>query len=141
MANKRKNSRGGAMLELVLFAPWIFFLFVGALDWGFYSYALISVENAARVAALYTSTGTGTQTDQSTACDIVKAELQALPNIGASFAGQCGAAPLTVTAVSADSGKASRVTVTYRTVRLIPIPGLLGSQFTFSRSVQMMLRS
>ena len=41
---KRRRSRGGAMMELVLFAPWIFLLVIGALDWGFYASALISLQ-------------------------------------------------------------------------------------------------
>ena len=140
---QRKRTRGGAMLELVMFAPWIFVLFIGALDFGFYSYALISVENAARVAALQTSTGAGAAADQTTACNIVLAELKPLPNIGTSVT-SCGSGTLVVTAealTGPDDAPSSKVTVTYQTVRLIPIPGMLGSQYTFQRSVQMRVRS
>jgi Flp pilus assembly protein TadG len=42
---------GNSIVEFSLMAPWILFLFAGAFDWGFYAYALISVQNAARVAA------------------------------------------------------------------------------------------
>ena len=51
----RKNRRGGSALELAFFLPWYIFLFIGAFDWGFYAHALISAENAVRVAVLYTS--------------------------------------------------------------------------------------
>ena len=36
-------------------APWIFFLFMGTLDFGFYAYAIIATQNAARVAVMQTS--------------------------------------------------------------------------------------
>jgi Flp pilus assembly protein TadG len=49
------DERGHAMLEAALLLPWVLFLFVGAFDLGFYNYALISTQNAARVAAWYTS--------------------------------------------------------------------------------------
>ena len=48
MVAPRKSARGGAILELVLMAPWIFFLFIGVLDWGFYASALISLESGVR---------------------------------------------------------------------------------------------
>ena len=51
-AARQKSRSGHAVIELSLMMPWLFFLFVGALDFGFYSYALISVQNSARVAAL-----------------------------------------------------------------------------------------
>jgi hypothetical protein len=56
----------------------------------------------------------------------------------------CGAAPLIVTASSvsgADGQPASQVTVTYQTLSLIPIPGLLQKQFWISYTVQFRLRS
>src|SRR5437588_8527311 len=125
---KRRNSeRGGAMLELALLAPWIFFLFAGALDCGYYSYALISVESAARVAALYASTSASTAIDSSTACTYVLQELRNLPNVGASTT-SCSADPVTVSAQiqnGSDGTSAALVSVTYQSLPLIPIPGLL----------------
>ena len=47
---KRNGESGSAMVEVALLAPWIFFLFVGVFDMGFYSYMAICVENAARAA-------------------------------------------------------------------------------------------
>ena len=66
----RKSRRGQAALEMALLGPWFFFLSIGALDWGFYSYALITTESAARVAAEYTSTATATLSDSSGACTV-----------------------------------------------------------------------
>ena len=62
---------------------------------------------------------------------------------------RCTALPLIVTTAaldgtttppSADNTRAASVTVTYQTVPLIPIPGLLMSQFTFTRNVQMRVK-
>jgi Flp pilus assembly protein TadG len=141
MQPKNIRERGGAMLELALVAPWIFFLFAGALDLGYYTYALISVESAARAAALYTSTSTGTASDGTTACTYALGELKTLPNIG--NLSTCDANPLKVTASAqngSDGTAASLVSVTYQSVTLIPIPGLLQGQFTWTRSVKMRLR-
>jgi Flp pilus assembly protein TadG len=141
MKKRSVRERGGAMLELALFSPWIFFLFAGALDLGYYTYALISIENAARVAALYTSTNSNTATDGTGACTYALGELRTLPNVGSMSS--CSSAPLIVTAQAqnaSDGTAASLVSVTYQSVPLIPIPGLLKGQFTWTRSVTMRLR-
>jgi len=130
------------MLEMALMAPWIFFLFAGALDCGYYSYALISMESAARIAALYTSTNTSTATDATTACGYVLQEMSSLPNVGSSMT-SCSADPVTVTAElqnGSDGTTASLVSVRYQSVALIPIPGLLSGRYTWTRSVKMRLR-
>jgi Flp pilus assembly protein TadG len=134
----KRCSRGSAMLELALLGPWIFFLFIGALDWGFYAYALISLQSAARSAALYTSTSALTVADSATACSFVLAEMASLPNVGAA----CGSNPV-VTATSVvgpDSATATQVSVTYTSLSMIVIPGLLKKQFTITRTVKMRLR-
>ena len=56
----------------------------------------------------------------------------------------CTALPVIVSYSSVtgvDSQPASSVTVQYQTLQLIPIPGLLSNQFTFTQTVQMRLRS
>lgn len=135
----KNRRRGSAMLELVLIGPWIFFLFIGVLDWGFYSYSLICLQSAARTAALYTSTNTGTIDDSGTACLLVLAEMKSLPNVGNS----CATNPLvTATAITGpDNGAATSVAVTYTSISLIPIPGILRQQFTITRVVKMRLRT
>jgi hypothetical protein len=127
------------MLELALIGPWVFLLFVGALDWGFYSYALISLEAAARTAALYTSSSTATVSDSATACSLVIAEMIDLPNVGTT----CGVNPVvTATSVTGpDSATATQVSITYTSLSLIPLPGMLQKQFTITRTVKMRLRS
>ena len=139
----RKRARGGAMLEMVLISPWIFFLFIGALDWGFYASALVSLQAAVRSAVSYTATGVSTAAATTEACTIVLNEIRKLPNIGSGTT-SCTSNP-TVTAeylVSGPGGvKASRVSVTYTSITLVPMPGLLRKQFTVTRTAVMRLRS
>jgi len=126
--------------------PWYLFFFIGAFDWGYYAHALISVENAARVAVLYTSQSSGKAADSDKACKYALAELKVVANLPSTVT-TCGALPLIVTAAkktgadSADGKDASEVQVTYQSVQLIPIPGLLQGQTTFYHKAQMRLRS
>jgi Flp pilus assembly protein TadG len=144
-SNKR---RGNAAIEVAVLSPWIFFLFLGVFDSGFYMYGAISTANAARVAALYTSSGPNTLDDSFGACQIALEEMRQLPNVKAGVscpascaAGTaCTAGPVTFTAVSmgagADGSPASQVTVQYQTMQLITLPGFAG-QMTLKRTVQM----
>jgi Flp pilus assembly protein TadG len=140
--NKRKRTGGSAMMELVLISPWIFLLFIGALDWGFYASALVSVQAGARSAALYTSTALANAADSDTACTIVLGEVRKLPNVGDSVT-TCGTNPVVTAAriTGPDSVDATRVTVVYRTISMIPMPGLLAKQFTITRIVTMRVRT
>jgi hypothetical protein len=124
------------------------FLFIGVFDLGFYSYALISMENAVRVAALRASATTGTASDQAGACTSVLREMRSLPNVarlGTSF--DCQSAPLIVSATlvpgtsSPDGAAASQVSVTYQSSRLIPIPGLLAGRLALTRTAVAKVRS
>ena len=130
------------MMEMALLMPWVFLLFIGALDWGFYAYSLISMQAAIRTAVLYTSTSTATASDSAKACTLVLAELKNLPNIGTSVT-TCGTNPVvTATQITGpDSAQASQVSVTYQSISLIPIPGLLNKQFTITRTGKMRLRT
>jgi Flp pilus assembly protein TadG len=139
--NRDRRRRGHAVIEVALLSPWIFFLFAGILDLGFYSYALIATENAARVAVEYTSEATTTAADSSGACTLVLAEMQSMSNVNS--LSSCNSSPLTVTATQvtgADGSPASSVSVTYQTALMIPIPGVTG-QLTFTRVAQMRLRA
>lgn len=136
---KRIGQSGHAVIEVALISPWIFVLFAGALNLGFYFYALICTENAARVAAAYTSSNSLYAADASGACQAALGELNQLPNAGNVSA--CATLPVIVTATAvtgADGAPASSVSVTYQTVPLIPIPALT-SQLTMTRTVQMRL--
>lgn len=132
------------MMEMALLCPWVVFLFIGALDWGFYAYSMISIETAARSAASYIvslNNGAliaGTVTADN-ACSVILPELSTLPNIGTTVTA-CNAAPLVVAAstiTSVDGNSAVQVSLTYTTPRMIPIPGLLAGQFTITRIVKM----
>lgn len=121
---------------MALLAPWIFFLFVGALDWGFYAYSLISLETATRTAALYESAQASVSS--SAACTIVLNELSTLINMG--NVTSCGASPLIVSASSdtnTDGANEAVVSATYTTPQMIPIPGFLSGKFTITRIVKM----
>ncbi len=135
---RKARRRGHAVLELALLSPWIFFLFAGTLDMGFYAYALVSTQNAARVAVENTSKSPGMSANSDMACLYALAELSGMGNL--KNVTSCGAAPLVVTATKVtadfDGAVASSVTVTYRTPLLIPIPFLPG-QLNIRRTVQM----
>ena len=141
--NKRTRQRGHAVLEISFFLPWIIFLFTGALDCGFYSYALINTENAARVAVMQTSTSAVVAGNSTVACTYVLAEMQSMSNLGG--LSSCGSSPLVVTATSvsgassADGAAASKVSVTYTTSQLIPFPGMAGT-LTITRTAQMRVK-
>jgi Flp pilus assembly protein TadG len=141
MRTLRRKTRGAAMMELALLSPWIIFMFVGLFDWGFYAYSLITLETAARSAAVWNSNH-GNPADVATARTIVCKEMQTLVNVASiSLNANCGqAAPVVVTAgatAGPDNENAAQVTVTYTTPQLIPIPGLLARQFTITRIVKM----
>jgi len=150
------------MIEVALMAPWIFFLFVGVFDFGFFAYSSIATENAARAAAVQTAQDIYSQT-QTLACNAALNELNNLPNvIGIT---SCNALPVIVTRTTlcdssatgvpgcgggatsttpADYGFASGnraasslVQVTYQSIPLIPIPGVLPGQITFNRTAEM----
>jgi len=133
---RRKNSAGDALVETTLMLPWIFFLFVAILDFGFYTYAAIGLQNAANAAALVTGANPGTAGAKATACLYATQELQAMPNAG-SFDASCTTGALVVNATATTIGgmPSTQVTVTYRTIPMIPIPGLMMGQLTVTRNV------
>jgi Flp pilus assembly protein TadG len=137
----RGTERGSAFIEFLLLFPMLFFLFIGTFDMGLLCYAFIGTQNAARMAALYTSSAGA---DPTLACQYVKTELAAMPN-SSQFPSTCNGAPLQVTVTSPngpDGQASSMVTVSYRTIQLpaVPIPGF-ARQFTITRSVQMRVRT
>jgi Flp pilus assembly protein TadG len=135
-----RKRRGAVMMELALLSPWIIFLFIGLLDWGFYAYSLVTLETATRAAASWNANHAA-PTDVATACTIVTSEMQSLVNMnGVTSCG--GSSPVSVTSAQVtgpDNEDAAQVAVTYRTPSLIPIPGLLAKQFTITRISTMKL--
>ena len=137
----RNKKRGHAALEVALIAPWVFFLFAGAFDFGFYAHGMISAQNAARVAAEYTATSSSTAGDAAGACQFVRDEMAQMRNVRS--LSNCNSLPLIVTAVpvtGADGTPATAVSVTYQSDVMIPIPGLM-RQMNVTRRVQMMLKN
>jgi len=147
-----KLRRGTALIEFCFILPWYVFLFVGAFDYGFYSYSLISTTTAARVAAFYCANSSSTcATGDATMCSYAIGQLKNLPNMGTAVT-TCAADPLTVTpsyhtaaSNSCPDGNTGKgcVTVTagYATPQLIPIPGLLPSQLTITKATTLALRN
>jgi hypothetical protein len=142
---RRRRSGGNAVIEVTLLMPWFLFLFMGVFDFGFYAYALISTENAARAAALSTSSNNS----PGLACEYALGELRVMPNVGPLLAPPCPASPteafpvavvatLIPTGIDGDGLNARpawRVAVTYLTVRLFPLPWLPG-RMTITRTVE-----
>lgn len=168
---RKRREQGGSIVEVALLAPWIFFLFVGIFDFGFYAYAAICTQNAARAVALsQAQTATATVSP----CSAALGELTMLPNIGyAPASSLCNAVtglPAVTTAVpvnvcvqtlnstavsvcglpaakcaDCDYAYTSATTpaatsqlavVTYQSIPLVPIPGILMGQLTLSRRAE-----
>lgn len=148
-----RSRSGHAAVETALMAPWIFLLFLVVFDLGFYSYAVISTQNAARSAAMHASRSTAYAADLTRACLVALRELQGMPNVGPSLTncannatGVGDSTPIgveiqvlrddstgnlapqdpPVSAVRTNSLWAVRVLVTYRSPQLFPLPGLMG---------------
>jgi len=151
----QRRERGHAIVETALLCPWIFLLFAAVTDYGFFCCAAIATANAARVAALHTSSAPGTAADASTACSYALAELQTMPNIRGEGSCTCGSGSCTVngttgevvltviaqavTGVDSIAGaatSASQVSVTYTTIPLFPLPFMPG-QMILTRTAQM----
>lgn len=132
----RRRNRGNAIVEVALMLPWIFLLFIAVFDFGFYAYAAISVENAARVVALHTSSNPSLGGDSATACFYALQELRNTANVPGLRS--CGSLPLQVTALATtlNGVPASQVTVTYETSGGIPIPWFPG-RYAITRIVSM----
>jgi len=136
------------VVEVALMAPWIFFLFVGVFDVGFFCYAAICTQNAARAVALSYA-----QSSTVTPCNVALGELTMLPNVNG---GSCNALPVQVAVTKlngsacADSATTSGLlyattpfcvqsSVTYQTIPLIPIPGIMTGRMTLTRKAEMRL--
>lgn len=109
--------------------------------------ALISTESATRAAGLYYASSPKTGSDVVKACHYALEILRTQPNVGRGLSA-CAASPqavnrtspvaLTAASVAAgpDGHPSSTVTVTYQTIPLVPIPVVLPSPLTVTRSVQ-----
>jgi len=134
--------RGSNIVEFALILPWYIFLFIGAFDYGFFSYSLIATQRAARVSAMYCSSSASRAANCTNACGYALDQLRNMPNVGSATT-TCTGAPVVVSTSlvsgtdSPDGNNAASVTVTYTTPQLIPIPGLLPGKVTIARTAKM----
>jgi len=148
----RSGRRGSAIFEFAVVAPVLFPLLLALVNFGINACAFISVENAARVAAIRNSGGMESAADQNTACAMAIEELRGLPGIDSSFASSCTDAPVAVASTlcdsdtpctpgagSADGSSAVLVTVSYSMPDVFRLP-LVGPS-VITRSAQMRVRS
>lgn len=149
----RRASRlqaGHSAVETALMLPWLIFSFMGTLDFGFATYALISLESAARVAAVYASSTYATAQDtvanpaSGEACRYALEEMRNAPNVGRSVRTCSASDPVQLAAtlnVPGSDGtlETATVSVTY-TVHLLAIPAIMPSQITITRKVECPIR-
>jgi len=143
----RTKTKGSSAVEFAFLVPWFAFLFVGVLDLGYYNYALITAQSAARTAVLFTSSSTSASTQSTQACSYVYDQLTS--NINLSSATTCtGASPITLTTsvlttstspASPDGNSASMVTIEFTSATLIPIPGIMPANMPVARTAQMII--
>src|SRR5581483_11723339 len=101
---RRLDRRGSAVVEAALMMPWLAFLFVGVMDFGFYSYAAICTQNAARAVAM----AAASPSTAVTTCQAAIGELTRLPNmVGVS---NCAAYPSGITAAQPASACVATLT-------------------------------
>jgi len=131
-SERRKNRAGQSVVEVALMAPWIFFLFVGVIDLGFWCYSLVSFENGTRAAGLYASTHplppSSTQNDvlglQTQLQKVACAEMTYVINIQADCGNVSVSTPVATINTAPIPNHVSFL-VTAPVVPMIPIPGLL----------------
>jgi Flp pilus assembly protein TadG len=137
----RTRESGSSAVEFAFLVPWFVFLFVGILDTGYYMYALISAQSAARTAVLFTSSSTSASTQSTVACSYVYDQLTS--NINLTAATTCvSPSPITLTTTvgtGPDGNSASTVTVQFTSATLIPIPGVLPATIPVSRTAEMLI--
>ena len=132
--------------------PWLILSFMGTLDLGFATYSLISLESAARVAAVYaSSTADIAQAAQiqdspesGQACTYALAEMRNAPNVGSSITTCSASGPVQLSVTYNNPGSdgvqtSVSVAVTY-TVHLLAIPAIMPSQITITRKVECPVR-
>ena len=149
---KKRRERGNSIIEFSFMAPWLIFMFVGAMDWGFYAYALIATESAARVGCLYSSAAASTAIDTTTVCNYAIGQLKRMANVASVSSCAAGTSvstgsPVGVSATAVtgpDGNPAAQVSVTYLTPVYIPMvlsgQTLIPKQVTITRTIQMRLR-
>jgi uncharacterized iron-regulated membrane protein len=138
---RNRRRRGHAAVEVSLLAPWILLLFAGLFDFGVYATSLITVENAARAAALITSQSYDAAIEPELACGVVRFHTKALSNVK-NLTGPCGSLPLMVAQTAFQDSEnfwVTRVAVTYQTPQLFTLPFMTG-RLTMTRQAEMRVK-
>jgi Flp pilus assembly protein TadG len=144
----KRRERGQALIEVTLLCPWILFLFMGIYDFGFFAYAAICTQNAARAAALASAE---TATSTLTPCSAALGELRMILNVTPSLT--CNSLPVVVTVttltnatspVCADCGllpytgaTSKQASVQYQSPPMFLIPGIMNGRLTLTRIAEM----
>jgi hypothetical protein len=138
---------GQAIIEVTFLIPWMVLAFIAAFNFGIFAYALVSTQNAARSAAMYASQSLAVAQSGSIVtlvCPYALGELGDAPGVGATVT-TCTRTPVTVTVTPETPGAGSmntvRVSVTYQTMQMIPLPGLMAGSLIITRTVEMPIRN
>jgi Flp pilus assembly protein TadG len=138
---------GQAIIEVTLLIPWIVIAFVAAFNFGIFAYALVSTQNAARSAAMYASQSLTVAQSGSIATEVclyALGELRDAPGVGSGVT-TCTGMPVTVTVTPKTPGAGDmntvQVSVTYNTMQLIALPGLMAGSLAIKRTVEMPIRN
>jgi Flp pilus assembly protein TadG len=137
---------GQAIIEVTLLIPWMVLAFIAAFNFGIFAYALVSTQNAARSAAMYASQSLTVAQNGSIVtlvCPYALGELGDAPGVGTVTI--CTGTPVTVTVTPKTPGAGNmntvQVSVTYQTMQLIALPGLMAGSLAITRSVEMPIRN
>jgi Flp pilus assembly protein TadG len=127
LSNISGNTRKGqSAIEIAFMAPWIFFLFIGVIDLGFWSYQMICLENATRQIGIYASKSGPAVT--TTMRQIACGELNRVINIPpATCVSDTTAVQLAFLGTTTNAGDPDRyrLSLSVPMTPMIPIPGLL----------------
>ena len=159
----KDRRRGSAVVEAALLMPWICFLFVGILDSGFYTYGAMATQNAARAVAIQSANSGGLLTSTAMCQAVKNemgflGNVVLMSGCAATQAGVNNTMPTptpiwvcagTLTSTSASScglpaaicadclldttAQSVQAVVTYQSVPLVPIPGILPEQLQLTR--------
>jgi hypothetical protein len=142
-SEKQRRQRGNSVVEFSFLMPFYVFLFVGVYVLGVACYALVSLQSAARVAAVHCSLHSCTTgTTDSTVCGFALDALRGLPNVGSGVTTCSSPVSINVASVPGpDNSGAVSVTVAYTLPSFANIPGILNSNYTARRTVQMRVAS
>jgi hypothetical protein len=133
-----------ALIEVTFLLPWMVWAFIAAFNVGIFAYSLISTQNAARTVAMYASQSLSVAQNPSNACYYALEELRDAPGVGSTTTVCTGGSPVSVSVTVNTPGTSGINTVTasvsYQTMSLIPLPGVMAGSFDMTRAVEMPIR-